>query len=242
LSRRLVPLLLPATAIALAACQTDLDEPWQLDHDRIIAVRAEPPRILPGQTATIDVLLGFADAPTAERSPDLAGVVSPESLRDLVSVDGGRWIVTAPDEDRLAAARAELELATDAPVPVVIGVAVTWPTPVQSPDGRTFGAIKTVWLGDTGANPELSSVLVAGSPPDDELVVSVGAETRMFVDFDDETHIVNWLTSCGRMHDFDLRAAYLTVAPDDPQEGELALVVRDDRGGVAWRVWPIRVE
>jgi hypothetical protein len=54
--------------------------------------------------------------------------------------------------------------------------------------------------------------------------------------------IVNWLTSCGEMHDFDLHSAYLTVGPDDPQEGELAVILRDERGGVAWRVWPIRSE
>ena len=30
--------------------------------------------------------------------------------------------------------------------------------------------------------------------------------------------------------------------PDDPQDGELAVVLRDGRGGVTWRVWPIRAE
>ena len=54
-----------------------------------------------------------------------------------------------------------------------------------------------------------------------------------------ETDDVNWLTSCGNMHDFDLPQAHLRVEPEDPQTGELAVVLRDDRGGVTWRVWPI---
>jgi hypothetical protein len=44
------------------------------------------------------------------------------------------------------------------------------------------------------------------------------------------------------MHDYDLHSAYLTVDPEDPQDGELALVVRKPNGGVAWRIWPIRAE
>ena len=44
------------------------------------------------------------------------------------------------------------------------------------------------------------------------------------------------------MHDFDLPQAYLRVELEDPASGELAVVRRDPRGGVAWRVWPIRAE
>ena len=44
------------------------------------------------------------------------------------------------------------------------------------------------------------------------------------------------------MHDYDLHSAYLMVPPDSAQEGELVVVLRDDRGGVTWRVLPIRAE
>ena len=57
-----------------------------------------------------------------------------------------------------------------------------------------------------------------------------------------DTDDVNWLTSCGTMHDYDLPQAYLRVELEDPMEGELAVVLRDARGGVAWRVWPIHAE
>src|SRR5690606_23779369 len=128
---------------ALAGCGTDLDEPWQLEHDRIIAVRAEPPRILPGEQARIDLFLGFETEQVTSRSPDVASVVAPMSLADTMAVDAGNWIVTAPSEERLAAARVELGLEPGAPVPLQIGVAVAWPTPVMSPQDGFLAATKT---------------------------------------------------------------------------------------------------
>ena len=231
-----------ALSLLVVACNSDIDEPWQLAHDRIIAVRATPPRILPGEQAKLDVLLGYDAMPVEERSPDLAAVISPESMTDAMAIDAGDWVVTAPSEERLAAAREELKLPAGSPVPLQVGVAVTWPYPVMSPDGRTFGAAKTVWLGESGTNPELVGLTINGVPPGDELVVPKDTEVRLYVEADDTMDIVNWLTSCGVMHDFDLHSAYLTVAPEDPQEGELVLVLRDPRGGVTWRIWPIRAE
>ncbi|HEY5926864.1 MAG TPA: hypothetical protein VIV11_34495 [Kofleriaceae bacterium] len=229
----------------LVGCNSDLDEPWELQHDRIIAVRATPPRILPGEQSTIDLLLGYEMMPVAQRGPDLAQVVSPMSLMDTLAPDGGQWIVTAPSEERLAAARVELELEPGAPVPLQIGVAVTWPYEVAAVDGRTFAATKTVWLGETASNPELVGMLVNGDAPGDhgsELIVPNEGKIPLFVEADDRVDIVNWLTSCGEMHDFDLHSAYLLVPPETPQDGELAVVLRDERGGVSWRVWPIRAE
>jgi hypothetical protein len=235
---------LAIAVLSLGACGADVDEPWQLAHDRIIAVRAEPPRIAPGEQSTIDLLVGFKNQPAAERAPDIAMVQSPTSLGDLMTQSGDAWVVTAPTEERLAAARSELGLMPDAPVPLSVGVAAAWPNPVMSPNPAGFGALKTVWLGDTGTNPTLEGLTVDGVdvPAGQEIVVAKDTEIRLFVEADDTVQIVNWLTSCGEMHDFDLHSAYLTVGPDDPQEGELAVILRDERGGVAWRVWPIRSE
>lgn len=231
-------------AIVLAGCNSELDEPWELAHDRIIAVRANPPRILPGEQATLELLLGFEDQPVAQRAPDFAAVVSPQSLANLVKPDAGQWVVTAPSEDQLAAARAELELEPGEPVPLQVGVGVMWPYPVTSVDGMTFGATKTVWLGETAANPALAGMLInnADAPEGAEIVVPKDEKVPLFVEADDTIHIVNWLTSCGEMHDFDLHSAYLVVTPDSEQAGELAVVYRDDKGGVTWRVWQIRAE
>ena len=231
-----------AIVVALVGCNSDLDEPWQLAHDRIIAVRANPPRILPGEQATLDLLIGYAEMPVEERGPDLAMVVSPTSLADVLAPDGGTWVVTAPDEDRLAAARAELGLEANEPVPLQVGVAVMWPYDVMAVDGRTFAATKTIYLGESAQNPELIGMMIDGSEPSSELVVPKDDKVPLFVEADDKVDIVNWLTSCGEMHDFDLHSAYLKVLPDQPQDGQLAVVLRDDRGGVTWRVWPIRAE
>jgi hypothetical protein len=218
-----------ALLVLLAACTSDVDPPWQLDHDRIIAVRATPPHIPAGATAKLDLFVGHKGAPTSTQPPDATMVVSPKSLADVVTGD----TVTAPTEDRLAAARTELGLPAGAPVPLEVGVGVA---------SLEKAATKTVWLGDSADNPTLDGLMIDGAPaPAAGTMLTVPGLTdiRLFVDADDSVDIVNWLTSCGSMHDFDLHNAYLRVEKDDPMTGELSVVVRDNHGGVAWEVWPI---
>jgi len=223
-----------AIALAAVACTDELDPPWQLDHDRIVAVRATPPAIEPGGRAELDALIALAGGMTSERPPEAAIVVSPMSLAGAVAPEAGAWIVTAPDAARLDAARAELRLEPGAPVPLVVGV---------SYQGQALTAVKTVWLGMSADNPSLDAMMIDGAPADarSEIVVGTLVDVPLSIsaDVDDD---VNWLTSCGTMHDFDLPQAYLRVELEDPAAGELAVVRRDPRGGVAWRVWPIRAE
>jgi hypothetical protein len=217
--------------VATAACAGNLDPPWQLDHDRIIAVRATPPSIAAGQTATIDALLAQKGRMTSVATPELATVVSPASLSDVLSVQAGSWVVTAPSEDRLAAARGELALAAGAPVPLEIGVSYA---------NRTLVATKTIDLGQPADNPTLQGVTVDGKDPGDaEIVVAKLVKVPLSIAADDAIYDVAWLTSCGTMHDFDLPQAYLKVEADDPDAGELAVILRDAHGGVSWQMWPI---
>jgi hypothetical protein len=223
-----------ALAVAAAGCTDELDPQWQLDHDRIVAVRATPPAIEAGGRAELDALIAQEGGKTSERPPELATVVSPMSLAGAVALAEGKWIATAPDAAKLDAVRAELRLDPGAPVPLVVGVSYL---------GQQLIATKTVWLGMAGANPALDEMMVDGAPAaaKAELVVGklVDVPLSVAAEIDDT---VNWLTSCGTMHDFDLPQAYLRVEAEDPTEGELAVVRRDPRGGVAWRVWPIRAE
>ena len=225
-----------ALALVLAAigCSGDLDPPWQLDHDRIVAVRATPPAIEAGGRAELDALIALAGGGTSERPPEIAGVVSPMSLMGAVAPEGGKWIVTAPDAAKLEQVRAELKLTPGAPVPLIVGVAYA---------GTALKATKTVLLGVPGANPSLDAMMIDGAPADTKTEIVVGklvdVPLSVAAEVDDS---VNWLTSCGTMHDFDLPQAYLRVELEDPTEGELAVVRRDPRGGVAWRVWKIRAE
>ena len=218
-------------AICLAAaCTGDIDEAWQLDHDRVIAIRSTPPRIAANETAVLDALLGRKGAPPAEVDPDTAEVVSPSSLASALR-RADHWTVTAPDEPQLVAARTELALADGAPVP--LRVRFTF-----SNTGRV--AYKNIWLGEHADNPILGPITIDGADaiPQATLTVAPARDIRLAVDFD-ETYDVNWLTSCGTMHDFDLPSAYLRVEADDPRSGQLVLVVRDATGGVNWQVWTI---
>ena len=223
-----------ALAVMLAACTGEIDPAWQLDHDRVITVRSTPPRIAPGETAVLDTLIGHAGAPPSVSEPDAAEVVSPSGLDSALRHGPTGWTVTAPPDDQLGPARDELGLDATAPVP--LRVKLTFPEPAGV-------AYKIVWLGVHADNPVLDPITIDGKDAlaETQLVVAAGRDIPVAVDFDTRYNI-NWLTSCGTMHDFDLATAYLRVEPADPHDGTFAIVVRDDQGGVAWHLWPITAQ
>jgi hypothetical protein len=235
-----------AAIAAAAGCTGDIDPPWQLNHDRIVAVRADPPGIAAGETSRIDALLAHKGQMTSVATPELAKVTSPSSMADVLSISGGTWTVTAPGEDRMAAARSELRLAAGAPVPLQISVSYAGPGGAMPAD-QTLAATKTIMLGQPAANPTLDGLMIDGKPidataPSAELTVGKLVNVPLSVNASDVDFDVTWLTSCGTMHDFDLPAAYLRVETADPQSGELGIVLRDAHGGVTWKIWPIKAE
>jgi hypothetical protein len=223
-----------AVLAALAGCSGDVAPDWQLAHDRVIAVRATPPRIASGGLAQIDALLGHDGQPPGEVDPDTAEVVSPASLAGALARPATRWTVTAPGDDQLAAARRELGLDAGAPVPLQLRVGFTQL-------GQT--ALKIVWLGPHSDNPVIDPATIDGRDglAEAQLTVPAGVDVPLVVAFDTNYNI-NWLTSCGTMHDFDLAMAHLRVEPEDPHAGTLAVVIRDALGGVAWHLWPIAAQ
>ena len=224
--RRLVLLAL------LVGCTNDVDPPWQLDHERVIAVRATPPGIVTGETARFDALLGRSGDIPREAKPEMVTVLEPASLAGALTQQGGEWIVTAPAD--LTAARAELMLGPTDPVPLRLRMTF--------PDTKFVG-LKVVFLGVHRDNPSLGTIRVGGEDKTTALTLRVPKVTdvRLDVSFDN-TFNVNWLTSCGNMHDYDLPGAYLRVEPEDPQDGMLGVVVRDAKGGAAWKLWQISAE
>jgi len=235
-----------AAVAAAAGCMGDIDPPWQLSHDRIVAVRADPPGVAAGQTSRIDALLAHKGKMTSVATPVLAAVTSPASLADVLSMSGGTWTVTAPGDDRMAAARSELRLAAGAPVPLQIGVSYAGPEGAMPAD-QSLAATKTILLGQPAANPTLDGLMIDGKPidpaaPSADLTVGKLVNVPLSVNANDVDFDVTWVTSCGTMHDFDLPAAYLRVETADPQTGEVGVVLRDAHGGVAWKVWPIKAE
>jgi hypothetical protein len=229
-----IRILVYALVSVMLGCTGDTDPPWQLDHDRIIAVRATPPWIGAGEHAVLDALIGAKGAPVAERSPDDATVVSPASLAAAITRDAARWVVTAPTRDALAGVRAELGLPADALVPLQVRVSYA---------GGSLVALKTVWLGGAAVNPTMTDIEIDNSRAiATDLVVAPGQDIPLSSGLDDARYDVTWLSSCGTVHDFDLPTAYLRIEADDPTSGEFALVVRDSSGGVSWQVWTIRAD
>ena len=121
--------------------------------------------------------------------------------------------------------------------------AKVWRVPLRNKDLRSFQYQQTIIYTGGGArgtrelpwtttdNPVIAPVTIDGMDGRavSRLSVPAGVDIPLAVEFDDSYNI-NWLTSCGTMHDFDLAKAHLRVEPTDPQSGTLALVVRDALG------------
>jgi hypothetical protein len=215
--------------LVLASCSGDLDSQWQLAHERIIAVRATPPHVLPGATSTLDVFVGHVGSAVQVEPPDDAEVQSPTSLTNIIGSDNAT--ITAPGLTQLDQVRGDLGLGSNDPVPVEIQITA---------DG--FTALKTVYIGDSADNPTFTNLMIDGSAspdPSATIVVPQNTDIPLHVDNDPTTYNINWLTSCGTMNDFDLNDAFVNVAPTDTQDGQLAIVMRDQNAGVAWQFWPI---
>ena len=119
--------------VALWGCVDASDPPWQLDHDRVVAVAADPPRILPGDSARITALVAHAGAPVDEEQPVAMTVVSPRELYTAVHYNLDHWQIDCP----AVAEPTELEVE------------------LRLPPGEV--ATKKIWLGETGANPPISA-------------------------------------------------------------------------------------
>lgn len=222
-------------ALLLVGCIEPVDQRWDLDHDHVVAVRATPPSIMPGERSKIDALLAHeGKAPTVGVPIGMAaGVEEGDPLQNIVGqsrFDG--WLVTAPSEETLAAVRTRDGLAADAPVPVTIIMAF----PGTGDDYRY--ATKTIYLGASGLNPSAPAMAIDGQPAADQLIVPIKQDVYVSVNVEPGSR-VNWLTSCGSLFQDDVATAFLRVLPEDRTEGQLAVVIRDAQGGVAWRVWPI---
>ncbi len=247
-------LLLACLVLAMAALGAgcdDTDPAWELDNDRIIAVRSSAPQLAPGDEATLELLVTQTGRGPFVTAPQLAIVVPPgvtdpsdleggaqanvpAPLASALTFEGGQWKVTAPSAAELDQVRAELAIPAGMPVPLIIGLRIDL-------GSGPLNALKTVQLSDaTTANPVLGAVMINGEPARDGLVLPQDVDVLMSVEGTTEDDEVFWLTSIGSLSDLDDPVATLLHEKDEEDyllDGHIAVVVRDDKGGVTWGFW-----
>jgi hypothetical protein len=208
----------------LAACVPDGPPEWQLDHDRIVAVRAEPPAIPPGGVGRLDVLVAHEGGPTTVEMPETMSA-SDSPLFTAIHFNIDHYQVDGPDEAQLADARAQLGLPDGAPVPLDVDLRVS---------GPLYGT-KRVWLGIAADNPVLPAVTIDGAAADTSVTLPAHHEAPLLI----EASTAHWFASCGALeHEREASARLVT---DDACDGELVVVVRDGAGGVTWGVWQLTI-
>jgi hypothetical protein len=230
-------LLVALAALVAAGCIDEIDARWALDHDHVVAARATPPRVRDGESTVLDALVAREGQSPIVVNPMGAELVNeaPNGLTRTLTQDiDGRWNL-----DVTMLSRAGLE---SGPIPV--DVLLTFAN--QSPRRATvdpFKVKKTVWVGEPALNPLAPPILVAG--------IEIAADGEVVVPLDRDVYIevadaaglrVNWLTNVGTLFQDDNPRAFVHVKSEDTRTGELVLVVRDDVGGVDWRVLPMRAE
>lgn len=220
-------------ALLLTGCIDEIDARWTLDHDHVIAARATPPRVRDGETTVLDALVAHEGrAPTVEGAMT-AELANPPSDFDgrLVQDATGRWLLDVPF--RLSRAGAE----DSYPVDVVLTF-----RPSNNRAGiDPYRVKKTVWIGEPTQNPPAPmSIKVGDVEITDEVVVPRGEDVYLEVAAS-ASQRVNWLTNVGSLYQDDHARAFVHVEGDDARSGELVVVLRDDVGGVTWRVFPMRV-
>lgn len=163
--------------------------------------------------------------PTTVESP-LTATASAGTMRQT----GNTWTLVAPEPTTIGYA--------DGPVQVEVLMTFAHGT------DRALSPIevkKTVWIGEPSTNPDMPAITVAGAAPGDDIAVPLDQDVYLSTTVPAGWR-VNWLTSVGTLHQDDEPTAYVHVVKKDRQSGELACVIRDDQGGVAWKVWPIHTE
>ena len=208
----------------LSGCVPDGPPEWSLDRDRIVAVRAEPPGLAPGDIGHLEVLLAHAGGRTTVEAPTTMSAAS-SPLFTAVHFNIDHYQIDGPDEAQLSAARQELGLPDGAPVPLDVGVSVSGP----------LYATKRVLLGVAAANPALPLVSIGALVEGMEVAATSHREVSLHIEADN----AHWFTSCGEL--VDDREASATLVTGEECDGELVVVVRDGVTGVAWGVWTLSV-
>lgn len=227
--RRLLPVLLVA-----AGC-TDFPGPEALTKPTILAIVAEPPVLAPGDEAALSVVLAGPDGPMEPSEVTWRLVETYPGLPVFGEVvgDGAAARFVAPDpvpdlpEGIAPLTTVEVTVeAGDTSIVALKALAVIedLPAPVTNP------VVSVLAIDFAIAGPAVT--LAAG----DEVWLDVGTAPRA-----GEDAAYAWYSTVGEIPRFQSNPAALEVQ-DEPGEGWIFVVVRDGRGGVAWRGVQVTVE
>jgi hypothetical protein len=228
----------------LAVGCADFRDPGDLHYARTLAVRADPPRVAPGQRARVDLLVTGNDG--VVRAPDAVTVAPaqpgrpapPAEAAQLITQENGAWYVTAPSAELLAQLRQALGLpaGSEAPLPFPLSVSVTL-------DGQSRPSEKIVWLGGAAVNPTITVMSVDGQPMGESPLAVKAATPHALQATAAGEGVLSyaWYSAFGELKKYREPTATLEKALPG-EAGAVVLVVRDDRGGVVWRFGSLRAE
>ena len=202
-------------ALGMLAC-SELSTPADLDREQILAVRATPRTLVPGESVVLDALLAgpggrFRSETTWQLASDVTGV-------EMETLESGELLI-----------RADESLSTGEGFDIELQVALA--------DGDALRARKHVEVAPTAtANPVIRSVRVDGVAVENDGALTLqGKVVALAVDAEPTTTVA-WYTSLGEIRYYRDANTSLEIAGEESGEGLLAVVVRDREGGVTWHI------
>jgi hypothetical protein len=219
-------LLLVLALCASTAC-TDFATPAELTKPTVLAIVADPPLVATGGTSELSVVLAGPDGPMSADQVEWALVETFPGVPPFGAVSAG----AAPGEATFTVPD-PLPPQPDGALPVsTVQATVT-------AGEETIVVVKAMVVADLpSANPEITALAIGGDVVDNAVTVTAGATVPLDVGTepapsDDATYA--WYSTVGEIQDYQSNPCELVVA-QAPGEGWLFVVVRDGRGGVAWR-------
>jgi hypothetical protein len=228
LRRALMTVALASPALA-AAC-TDFASPAELTRPTILAVTADPPIVAPGAQSTLSVAVVDGNGPIEGVTARWSLIETYRGIPPMGTLAGTTY--TAPDpvpalpENAAPVDSVKLELDVGGTTLVAIKV-----MPVASVAGAANPTIAALRIGDadglagplTLARSSLQALEVTTEP-------AAGTDARYA-----------WYSSAGAIEKYQSNPTTMT-ANDEAGAGWLFVVVRDGKGGVAWRGVEVTVE
>ena len=145
-----------AVLVLLAGCVDATDPPWQLRHQRLLAVRVEPAGIPEGETARIDGLLSHEDGSVTDEQPVAVVAQSPRELFEAVHYNVDHWQIDGVHVDSPTVLTLEMRFAGGevATKEMMLGVFVNNPVSPSAPAAALHEDIALpagTWFTDCGA-------------------------------------------------------------------------------------------